>query len=457
MLSTEIVKADTVTSNATVNVSMSCTMSAAPGPGGTATTDGYLYSTTIDPGTHKEIEGSILTTSCNGTGNYSLYAIGYSGDSYDTPTNTQMIGSGTSAGTNIVTGTATSGGTSNWAFKLATSGSYSPTIISPYNNYANIPGDDFVKVANYIPGTTGSASSSSVQAKYQVYVTSTQPVGTYTGKVKYTMVYPNDAPRPSTKPYMQDATLADCGQTMHDKRDTGTRTDYTTALIGGQCWMTTNLNLAGGTALSATDTDVTSDYISSFSTSNNLTKSGSTIVLPASSTSGFWGANDSYMYNSTITDCASTSGCYGYYSWDAATLGSGRSISTDNTDAPYSICPKGWHLPNTRTGTDNSSDLRALMIALGGSASATGYASDTSPTGAAMYNALTASPNNFVSAGLYWGDTHYSGGSRGYIWSSTSSSGNTQARYLIFDSGYVESASAYGRESGVSVRCVLGS
>ena len=44
--------------------------------------------------------------------------------------------------------------------------------------------------------------------------------------------------------------------------------------------------------------------------------------------------------------------CYSYYSWDAATLGSGRSISTENTGAPYSLCPKGWRLP-TSGSTEN--------------------------------------------------------------------------------------------------------
>lgn len=303
VLSSKIVNAETVTSNASVNVTMSCTMSAAPGTGGIATTDGYSYSTTIDPGTHKEIDGSILTTSCSGTGNYSLYAIGYSGDSYDTPTNTQMIGSGTSAGTNIITGTATSGGTSDWAFKLINSGSYSPTIISPYNNYANIPGSDFVKVATYIPGTTGSVATSSVQAKYQVYVTGNQPVGTYTGKVKYTMVYPNDAPAPTPPPRPDNATcstslpgvtymqeLADSAKKasalsnmtqgsqyyLVDERD---GQGYCVAKqADGNIWMTQNLDLdIGGTgvaALTSENTDLNASgsvpYVDGYSTSDGV-------------------------------------------------------------------------------------------------------------------------------------------------------------------------------------------
>ena len=263
------------------------------------------------------------------------------------------------------------------------------------------------------------------------------------------------------KLYMQDATLADCGKTMYDKRDLGTETAYTTAMIGDTCWMTTNLNLAGGTALSADDTDVTSAYISSFTTSNNLTKSGNTIVLPASTTdSGFEEDNYSYVANSgnASSGCSSAPGCYSYYSWDAATLGSGRTIATDNTNAEQSICPKGWHLPTTYNGSPNdSTDFRKLMIALGGSAEVQTYNSRSTPTGATMSSALQASPNNFLLAGLYYDGSFLSGGSYGRYWSSTSTSDNSSARHLYFSSSNVNSASSNYRCMGYSVRCVLGS
>ena len=54
-----------------------------------------------------------------------------------------------------------------------------------------------------------------------------------------------------------------------------------------------------------------------------------------------------YVYNTrNSTDNCDNPGCYSYYSWHAATAGSGVDITTANTDAPYSICPKGWKLPN---------------------------------------------------------------------------------------------------------------
>ena len=265
--------------------------------------------------------------------------------------------------------------------------------------------------------------------------------------------------RSSVPPTLQDATLADCGKTMYDSRDTGTETEYTTALIGGQCWMTTNLNLAGGTALSADDTDVTSSYISSFTTSNNLTKSGNTIVLPASTTdSGFDTDNYSYVANSgnASSNCSNAPGCYSYYSWDAATLGSGRALATDNTNAEQSICPKGWHLPTTYNGNpNNSTDFRKLVIALGGSSSIQLYNSSTTPTGATMSSALQASPNNFLLAGRYYSGSLANGGSDGYYWSSTSYTDNSTARFLYFYSSFVNPANNIRRSMGNSVRCVM--
>ena len=251
-------------------------------------------------------------------------------------------------------------------------------------------------------------------------------------------------------------TMTSCPATATTVTDARDGKQYTVAPIGDACWMTTNLDLAGGTALSADDTDVTSAYISSFSTSNNLTKTGDTIVLPASSTSGFNTNNYSYVYNSGSTTCDFNSPCYSYYSWDAATLGSGRSISTGNTDAAQSICPKGWHLPNTRTGTDSTSDFRKLLIALGGSNSTQTYDSSTTPTGTTISNALQANPRNFLLAGgreTYGWDCL---GEIGYYWSSTSA-GSDSARSIDIRSDTVYSAAWYERLFGDSVRCVLGS
>jgi uncharacterized protein (TIGR02145 family) len=245
--------------------------------------------------------------------------------------------------------------------------------------------------------------------------------------------------------------------TLKDKRD---EQDYTIAKLNdGKVWMTENLNLAGGTALSADDTDVTTAYINGFTTSNNLTKTGNTIVLPASSTSGFSTDNYSYVYNSgnKSSDCSSP-GCYSYYSWDAATLGSGRSINIDNENAPYSICPKGWHLPSTYNGINGATDFRALIIAYGGSESIQIYDNSTLPTGSAISSGISfGSVPNFLRAGFYSSNL-LGGGGGGYYWSSTFA-GGMNVRYLYVGSSSVYAAYSGGdtRRLGFSVRCLLNS
>ena len=268
------------------------------------------------------------------------------------------------------------------------------------------------------------------------------------------------------KTYMQNLTsstiatlLPSVGSTatVYDNRD---ENEYTIAkLADNKYWMVSNLNLAGGTAISCTTSDCENYTIP---TTQGWQSGGK---LPASSTSGFNTDNYAYVYNSgnittSQSDCTSSKACNSYYSWDAATLGSGRSISTDNTNAPYSICPKGWKLPTTYNGSGTAAeatDFRKLMIALGGSNSVQTYDSSTSPTGATMYGKLTASPYNFLLAGSYRTGSFISGGSGGYYWSATSFSSSAGARYLTFSSTSVDSAYYYGRRGGFSVRCVFGS
>lgn len=436
----------TVSSNASVIVNASCTI----------TTGGGEYSETIDPGTSKTITGNGINVSCNDSGGYALYAIGFSGDSYDAPNNNRMLGPNS-----LYIPTANSGSNSYWAMKATGSSSTSnvPTIDNSYSDFQNIPAT-YTKISHYNSSTTGTTTNSVTTPTYKINIASTQSAGSYTGKVKYTMVHPNNVETGATT-NMQNwngcSNLAIGSETfLKDIRD---NKYYRIARLNdGKCWMTENLNIAGGTALSATDTDVTSDYISSFTSSNNLTKSNNTLVLPASSTTGFDRDNYSYVFNSgnTSTDC-SAPGCYSYYSWDAATLGSGRSITTDDTDAPHSICPKGWHLPNTRSGTNSTADFRQLIIALGGSAEIQFYDDNTIPTGATMFEALSNSYLSFLRAGFYRDSVFLYSGIYGLYASSTSFS-DTGVRYFAFDSRNVAPShedGSWDRRDGFPVRCIV--
>ena len=265
-------------------------------------------------------------------------------------------------------------------------------------------------------------------------------------------------------PYMQDQTastlaamMPNVGDTtvMRDRRDSIDNANFYTIakLKDGRYWMVTNLNLAGGTAITCDMSDC-DDY--NVPSSQGWQSGGR---LPASSASSFSGDNNAAVYNSgNTTDCGASeqdTPCYSYYSWDAATIGSGRSTSTDNTDAPYSICPKGWKLPSTRTtGADDwktESDFYVL---------AHQYGLDTSYSTSELDDGfyIQAGPGtklDFLLAGRYYNGVFYDGGVSGCYWSATSRNGTSNARLLVFSTALVNTANDYARRNGLSVRCLF--
>jgi len=204
---------------------------------------------------------------------------------------------------------------------------------------------------------------------------------------------------------IQNVTSANCSGTVYDNRG-GVSKAYTVAKIGSLCWMTKNLDLPGGTTLTSADSNVSSNY-----------------TLPASSTSGFSSNTTAYVYNSNSTTCSSSSPCYSYYSYVAATAGTNPSSGAATAD----ICPKGWRLPT-------QAEMQTMA--------------NSYTTGATM----TASPFLGVYAGHYYSSSFGNGGSNGYYWSSTAYS-SANAYYLVFDSsnsGVYDGTKRYG----FSVRCV---
>ncbi|MBR3122226.1 hypothetical protein IKF12_02055 [Candidatus Saccharibacteria bacterium] len=122
--------------------------------------------------------GGTLKVSCNDASGWQVKAVGAS---TGTPV-TSMAASG--SGTPIVTGTATSGATSNWAFKVA--GTTGVDVVSTYTNYAAVPA-----TATKVAGGNGAVSEGTIYTGYQVWVSATQQADTYTGKVTYTITHPN--------------------------------------------------------------------------------------------------------------------------------------------------------------------------------------------------------------------------------------------------------------------------
>ena len=452
VLSSSTTHADTTTTRSSavsVTVNNACTMKG--GSDGTATGNS-VYSATVDPGTTKEITGSKLTTVCNDSNGYSIYAIGYSGDNYTT-NNTKMIGSGSIG--NIDTGTTTGGDNSSWAMKLAAvSGVTAPTILNDFNNYHVVPAT-YTQIAKYTSATgTSTSAGAQVQTKYQVYISSAQAAGTYTGKVKYTMVHPNGGAAPTT-PLTLDAIVAsgtthymqesiDCGNstvgtvvTLTDNRDNQT---YKVAKAkDGQCWMIENLKLGKtidtegeSLTLTAADSNTNGNYTLQYS---DIPTDGK---FHAYTIDGI-----QYQNNSNEFICRTDwDSCY--YNWYTATAGTGTTYVTSG-NVENSICPTGWTLPTS----GNSGQFQALYNQYPSAA----LMEVDNPT-TTMNNSAGKIPG-FLLSGHYETRGASGLGDGGLYWSRTAHSAQ-YAYYLSMNTSIVYLGNVNYKYFGVAVRCVAG-
>ena len=153
------------------------------------------HSVTVMIGTYMpNIGTSTFNVVCNDNAGFSIYAVGYSDNTLGNNKMSATIGGVLDSEHDIITGTAINGDISNWAMKInAVSGTYAPTIENNFNDYSLIP-STYSKIASFAAETDDTVGSS-LQSAYAIYISPTQPVGTYTGKVKYTLVHPyNETP-----------------------------------------------------------------------------------------------------------------------------------------------------------------------------------------------------------------------------------------------------------------------
>ena len=459
ILTNSTVKADSSkseTSNVSVTVNSACTLYG--GPNGTDTSGSSIYSATIDPGTSAEINGSKLTTICNDPNGYSLYAIGYSNDAYTTPTNTQMIGSGGIG--NINTGTS---GTSAswWAMKINPVSGSNPTIMNNFNNYHVVP-STYTQIAKYESATTSSSSTGAqAQVKYNVYISSGQTAGTYTGKVKYTMVHPNNAAAPSTKTiadatYMQE--VGSCPSTLttgmvYQLTDNRDNQKYLVArLKDGNCWMLQNLKL--GRTVTSSNTPLTLTPTNSDVGSNytlNYTDIPSGGKFHAYTIDGTQYQNNSTEYYCTGDGTASDwESCY--YNWYTATAGTGTTyIASQGQNVNNSICPAGWTLPTSGSG----GQFQALYNQYPSAAQMEVANPTTTKENNPTVGQVTNTPG-FLLSGHYGTGGAYSLGSYGNYWSRIANSAQNGYRLLMDTTGVNPSNSHY-KYYGFAVRCVANS
>ena len=153
------------------------------------------HNATINNGTYvSDIGTTTIKAFCNDSEGFAIYAIGYTDNEYGKNVMTSDLGSTY----DIVTGTGTSGN-SQWAMKLATesNATYPITIQNGYDAYHTVPNEHQLVASRSARTDVGNnAEGSTLTSTYQVFISGTQPAGTYVGQVLYTMVNPSSADPP---------------------------------------------------------------------------------------------------------------------------------------------------------------------------------------------------------------------------------------------------------------------
>ena len=495
-------------STATVNVKSSCSISS----------DSNNHSANIINGQTAEIGTTTFKALCNDANGYRIYAIGVSDG---TNGSTDLISS--NGGANIATGTTFSGDASAWGVKFAAGTGTNqtttpPTLVSPYNDgaYHAIP-NTYAVIASRDSMTDMSsdtaATGSYFTATYQAYVSPTQQAGTYTGKVKYGMLHPNDdatvydlnnvltstlgaagagnsnSMQASDGNYyykMQNVTTTICDNTVITGPGSAARVIdvrdgslyYITKLDDGKCWMLDNL------ALDLTDTSIRSNILSSNSVATTNasdtslgylfgTTTGTTSDKYATSAvsttwnnrndtsnTATYSYSDPRIYTALKDTTGNTANQYGvgshkygiYYNYCAATAGSYCYGNGTSQGSSSGSATEDICPANWRMPTGGAAgEYQNLCTILnGGTACANGMS--MAATGSNSIQTQLSLP---LSGYVYSGSASNQG-SNGYFWSS--SRGNGYSMYRL----YVNASSVYPQDNnyrydGFSVRCVLGS
>ena len=183
----------------TITVPTSCSLSS---------TGNNSHTAEISNGqTNSNIGETTIKAFCNDNNGFAIYAIGYTDDTYG---KTVLTDTTLGSSYDIPTGTNITGN-SSWAMKLSTITSPTPTypiIIAgstddtdreqgdpDYTSFQEVP-DTYTLVAkrssftDINPEGQQTAEGSTLKTTYQAHISNTQSAGTYTGKVKYTLVHP---------------------------------------------------------------------------------------------------------------------------------------------------------------------------------------------------------------------------------------------------------------------------
>ena len=428
-----------------------------------------LNVTPTQNGTFSSNTASLSISTNNETG-YSLYMATSNGKNTLTsnnPSTTNVI-SAINTTTND-TGITSSNFTSNtWGYNLSQD---SPSSSTTYKPVPTTNGN------TAIISTTSPTDTDTYNLTFGTKVDTTLPSGTYSNQVIISAVAnPAYIPTLSQIDYMQEMAPEICQASSENetKQLTDTRDGkkyWVAKLKDNNCWMTQNLDLDLSTskALTPDDSDVSSNWTPTVSTSTTIYNSSSdtgqyswdpgmyvqsdpgndscdsvSSLSDSSCTSAGWTnvSNMTPMSDGT-TNTVISGNTYNahylvgnYYQWNAATAGTGGSITS--TNATDSICPKGWQLPTSNNS--NSGSFQALMNA---------YSIGSDGT------AVTQSPLFFHLSGHVNTEALLrSAGGGGYYWSSTADSSSYLAYSFFIFSSHINSSMSGGRSVGSSLRCL---
>ncbi|MBQ3309958.1 hypothetical protein IJG73_00750, partial [Candidatus Saccharibacteria bacterium] len=219
------------------------------------------------------------------------------------------------------------------------------------------------------------------------------------------------------------------------------------------CWMVQNLDLDLSTSVALTNQNTDLNSKASWTPQNSTqTTTGTVWAEDGGDTARSMDPGNIYlpggMGSGTADSVGNLQGATSgepwelignYYNWYAATAGSGTSTVIGN-DAPDSICPKGWKLPDK----SGEKSVQNLFV------TAYGIANDA--TGASK---ATATPLNLARGGLYWWSNGRIGnqGAVGYWYTATADT-RTDAYVFTISSTSVSPYDLAIRGNGRTIRCV---
>ncbi len=348
---------------------------------------------------------------------------------------------------------------------------------------------------------TGGATTSTINKKitmcFGTRISGNKAADTYSNTVTVSVVA--EPGQSSTRTFggittMQEMTPTICSNAaINDTsylRDTRDNNYYwVTKLLDGNCWMSQNLalDLSTSTALTSATSNVTSNWTPPRATTGSVTTGSTTqtetyswnlgryiIKNPtayeacARNNTGLSACSDQFepvgdrtastnpnfyqkngaTYTATEYDAHYLAG--NYYQWNAATAGTGGSIT--NADASGSICPKNWKLPSSGNNTTKGT-FGFLLTQYGVASSLSG----TSGVNQNTYN-IAKSPLFFVRSGVWagYGYPLLYVGQQGNYWSSRADPSLVEyAYYLSFDANSVDPSNHFSRYIGRSLRCLV--